>query len=107
MINVIKLSLAYQVKAIEKRNSKPAVNGAIECRTELLNKIDWADVATDAGKLVLSMANNIPASINAEKIAEVLGEGLVVSTVGGDTTSSIGLVNLLNIDTFLAVYDVT
>jgi len=53
------------------------------------------------------MANNIPASINAEKIAEVLGEGLVVSTVGGDTTSSIGLVNLLNIDTFLAVYDVT
>lgn len=61
----------------------------------------------DAAKTMLSAANNVAFTLSSAEITEALGEGLITSVVGGETTSSIGLANFLNIDTFLSIYDVS
>jgi hypothetical protein len=62
---------------------------------------------TDAAKLVASMGSGIPMILKDKEIKEVLGDGLVFKEIDGEATAAIGWSNLLNVDTFLAAYDVT
>lgn len=72
-----------------------------------MTETDWNEIKLDAAKTVLSAANSVGVTLASEKVTEALGEGFITSVVGGETTSSIGLANFLNIDTFLSIYDVS